>query len=218
MMECPKCRIRLTGALDQCPLCGSPLEGTPVPSPYPCLPVQRASKRSQLILAAATVAALVAWIVICFVLSVSVPIGLAVVAALALNYIFARNLMVHSPNALRAIKRYFLVLMMMALLWFAATGSTIACTFVIPAISITAILFDVVLLILLGNRMVEEYAKYLLHDIVFGAVPPLLILTGCVSWPPLTWACPVLAALMVAGLAISSRKTVANEARKLFNA
>lgn len=218
MMHCPACDVEYSGHLDRCALCGTALTGTPEASPFPCIPVQRASRRAQLILAAATLIALIAWGIVCVMNALSWPIGLAAAAALILNYVFARNLMVHSPNALRAVKRYFLVVMAMVLLWFAATGSPVAATYVIPLISGAAILFDGVLLAFMGTRMIREYAKYLLYDILFGVIPPLLILTGAVTWPVLAWCCPVLAALMLAALLIGGRASVADEARKLFNA
>ncbi len=218
MKHCPACQIDYTGDLDRCALCGNELSGTPTESPFPCIPMQRSSKRAQLILGASTLIVLLAWGITCCLAAIPLPSGFAAAGALVLNYLFARNLMAHSPNALRAIKRYFLVIMAIALLWFAATRNPVASTFVIPIISIAAILFDGVLLVLMGSRMVEEYAKYLLYDIVFGIVPPLLILTGTVNWPLLAWCCPMLAALMLAGLLVYGHESVADEVRKLFNA
>lgn len=218
MMRCPSCRISFTGHLDRCALCGTALEGTPTPSPFPCIPIQRQSKRARRILAAATLCALLAWGIIVAALHLPWGPGMAVAAAIAVGYLVIRNLMVHAPNAVRAVKRVCLAVMACALIWFAATGDAAASSWVIPAISGASIFFDVVLWSVLGSRLVAEYGKYLLYDIVFGAVPPLLILTGTVACPALSWSCAAAAAALLAALLIANRRAVADEAKRLFNA
>lgn len=218
MRHCAVCNIDCTGDLDRCPLCGSTLAGTASPSPFPIMPVQRVRKRAQRILAAVTTALLVSWVTLCMVLKLPWPIGVAASVALGLNYLFARNVIVHSPNVLRVIFRYFLVVMAMALLWFFATGDKIASSYVIPGISLAALLCDGVLLGIQGARMVSEYGKYLLYDIVFGAVPPALILTGTVAVPALAWSCAIAAVALLAALLVVARRSVTDEARRLFTA
>lgn len=218
MMRCPRCCVSFTGDLDRCALCGAPLEGAPDPSPFPCIPIQRQSTRARRILGAATLGALAVWAVICCAVRIPWTYGVAAAAALLVGYLVTRNLMVHAPNALRAVKRVCLAVMACALIWFAATGNPVASSWAIPAISWAAILFDVVLWAVFGSRLVAEYGKYLLYDIVFGAVPPLLILTGTVAWPALSWSCAAAAAAMLAALLLVNRRAVGEEARKLFSA
>lgn len=218
MMRCPRCCVSFTGDLDRCALCGTLLEGTPEPSPFPCIPIQRQSKRARRILGGATLGALVIWGVICLYVRIPWTYGMAAAAALLAGYLVIRNLMVHAPSALRAIKRACLAIMACALIWFAATGSPVASSWAIPAIAWAAILFDVVLWAVFGSRFVAGYGKYLLYDIVFGAVPPLLILTGTVAWPALSWSCAAAAVAMLTALLIANRRTVGEEARKLFSA
>lgn len=218
MMHCPICKVEFTGDLDRCALCGSSLEGTPDPSPFPCVPIQRKNLIARRILGGITAAVLIAWCIFC--LSVQIPgvIGITVLGALGLNWFFIRNLMMHAPNTLRAIKRYFLVVMVMALGWFVVTRSPIASSLVIPVVALIAILFDAVLLAVQGSRLVEEYGKYVLYDIAFGIIPPLLMLTDTVMWPTLSWSCAVASAAMLTVLLVVNRHAMADETRKLFNA
>lgn len=136
MRHCPSCQINYNGELDRCALCGTTLTGTPSPSPFPHIPLKKVSKRARRILAASTLALLIAWIVACIALNLPWTVCVAASVALVLNYLFIRNIMTHSPNTLRAIKRYFLVVMAMALLWFFATGSSVVSSYVIPIISL----------------------------------------------------------------------------------
>lgn len=218
MRHCPSCQIDYNGELDRCALCGTTLTGTPSPSPFPHIPLKKVSKRARRILAASTLALLIAWIVACIALNLPWTVCVAASVALVLNYLFIRNIMTHSPNTLRAIKRYFLVVMAMALLWFFATGSSVVSSYVIPIISLAAIFSDAALLIIMGKRMIVEYGKYLLYDIIFGAVPPLLVLSNTVMAPELSWSCALVAAAMLASLLILARRSVTDEAKKLFNA
>lgn len=216
MRHCATCDIDYTGDLDKCPLCASDLTGAVVPSPFPCVPLQRVSKRARGILLLIALVLLGALVAMWIVFGLPWELGVAGVFAIAISYAFVRNLMVHSPNGLRAVKRYFLVVMVLALLAFIGTREDYLATFVIPSISLAAIVFDMVLLLVIHSRFVTEYAKYLLYDIVFGIVPLVLVFLGAVSWPPLSIACTIAAGLMLGGLLIWGRAYIADEARKLF--
>ena len=63
-----------------------------------------------------------------------------------MNYLFVRNILVHRPDFLRVIVRYFLILLALAAVWFVVTGNLAVTTFVIPGICLVALVFDTVLL------------------------------------------------------------------------
>ncbi|MFR7403562.1 MAG: hypothetical protein ACLUW6_02655 [Coriobacteriaceae bacterium] len=68
-------------------------------------------------------------------------------AAVALNWLFVRNMIVHAPDFIRVVERYFLVLLAVAGLWFASTGNLIVTTYVVPGLCMLALAFNAVLLI-----------------------------------------------------------------------
>lgn len=216
MRHCSRCDIDYTGDLDRCPLCASELTGEVVPSPFPCIPMQRVSRRARYTLLAITAILMAVFAAIWFAFGLSWEIGVTGEGVLVLNCVFLWNLLVQSPNGLRVVKRYFLVLMAMALLAYIGTQSPIISTYVIPFISLGAIAFDAVLLFVMHSRLMTEYAKYVLYDIVFGVVPFVLVLMGAVTWAPLSILCMVAAVLLLAALMIGIRGTVTDETKKLF--
>ncbi len=218
MKHCPHCNIDYTGCLDRCALCGTPMSGLPSENPFPTLPIQRTNHRVRRILGGITAVILFSFVVLCMMLRLSWAVGLAGSIAITLNYLFVRNVLVHVPDFLRATKRYFLVLMAMALLWFAATGDTNVSTYVIPLVSLTATSFNGVLFGVLQGRLVEGYGKYLLYDALFGGLPLGFMLAGAISQPALAWASVILATVMIALLFALNRHSVMDEARRLFSA
>ena len=116
MRYCPSCHIDFTGVLDRCPLCGSKLEGTPEGMIFPENELARTKKLAKRSMIALTFAALAFVAFLCVRTHASAITGIASFAAVIVNYIFIRNVVVHSPSFLRIIERYFLVVMALALL------------------------------------------------------------------------------------------------------
>ena len=110
-------------------------------------------------------------------------------AAIALNWLFVRNMIVHAPDFIRVVERYFLVLLAVGALWFLATG----------------------------NLFVSGYAKYLLYELVLGLVPAALALAGLTTWPYLAWTAAAAAVALLAALLLLTRKPLAAEMHKLFS-
>lgn len=218
MRRCDSCDVSFSGDLPRCPLCGAALHGTPTPAAFPVNEVHRTSKLARRLLAAATLACIAATIAGGAVLHASVPGIVTVCAAFAITYLFLRNIMVHTPDFLRIIERYFLLMLGVAALWFAGTGSPTVATYVIPLISTSAILFNTMLLAVYRSAFVSGYAKYLLYNLVLGLVPLVFVFLGLATWP--VPACVNAAAAVILGILLTAlaRKQSAEEARKLFSA
>ena len=138
-------------------------------------------------------------------------------AAVALNWLFVRNMIVHAPDFIRVVERYFLVLLAVAGLWFLSTGNLIVTTYVIPGLCLLALAFNAVLLIAFRGSFVTGYAKYLIYEMLLGLVPLALLAAGLITWPPLAIAAGAAAAALLAILLLVGRKQLAAEARKLFS-
>lgn len=217
MMACDECGVSFTGELDRCPLCGSALAGTPSPSAFPVSVVQRTSTLARRALAALTVACITATVFGAVTLHASWLSTIALCAAILVAYLFVRNLLVHTPDVLRIVERYFLILLALCAIWFITAGNTIATTYVIPFISIAAILFNSVLVALERDAFVAGYAKYLLYNVVLGFAPLVFVATGLADNAAPAIASAIAAVVLVVLLGILTRRQTADEARKLFS-
>ena len=109
-------------------------------------------------------------------------IVLTVCLGLVVNYLFVRNILVHTPDFLRVVVRYFLILLAIAALWYLITRNPVVTTFVIPGICLVALVFDAVLVAVFRGTFVSGYAKYLLFDVVLGLIPLALVALGLTTW------------------------------------
>lgn len=192
-------------------------DGVPAPSVFPPNTFERKGTRARTVLAALT---LICIALIALVGASSGGSALAVgapCAAVALNWLFVRNMIVHAPDFIRVVERYFLVLLAVAGLWFLSTDNLFVTTYVIPGLCLLALAFNAVLLIAFRGPFVTGYAKYLIYEMLLGLVPLALLAAGLVAWPPLAVAAGAAAASLLAILLLVGRTQLAAEARKLFS-
>lgn len=218
MRRCAECEVSFSGDLSRCPLCGHALHGDAVPAAFPVSEVERTSKLARRLLAAATLAC-IAVAIIGGIAAGAHALGIAALsAALAISYLFLRNVIVHSPDFLRILERYFLLLLGVAALWFVGTGSTAVTTYAIPLISTAAIVLNTMLLAVYRTMFVSGYAKYLLYNLVIGVAPLAFALLGLTDWPVPAFIDAGAAVVLGILLLAFARKQSAEEARKLFSA
>ena len=117
---------------------------------------------------------------ICF--SWPIPIASASAAALIISVLFINSAILHAPRPLRLMFRYFYIMLAIALVWFVATMNHVVTMFVIPITCLVSLVFDVVLLIVLRAKAIDQYAKYLAFDIVAGLLPLTFIPLGWAPW------------------------------------
>lgn len=217
MKHCDFCRIDVEGTLDRCPLCGTPLEGAPTSDPFPNVaPVRQAFRAEGLL---GTITLLLCLLVVPPLAAGLVgPLGaLAIVGTLLANYLFLRNILAHASDVLRMVERYYFVLLAMALLAYMATQAPMVSCLVVPLLCIVALLVNGVLLLVFRGSFVEDYAKYLIMDIVLGGVPLLMVALGFVPWPWLAYVSAALALLLLVVLLTGTSGRFAAESRKLFD-
>lgn len=218
MKGCSECRVEFSGDLALCPLCGNKLSGDAVASPFPSIAAYRMSLTARVVLLVVTALMIGAAIALCVVLGASVVFCILSCIAIALNYVFVRNLLVHSPGPMRAIQRYYLVLTACCVLWFFATGNADVATFVVPAVCILGSACNIALLVALGSKFVAGYAKYIMFAALLGVVPLVLLASGCIEWPVLAWISAAFAVLLLLTALIVGRSGITEEAKKLFHA
>ena len=145
-------------------------------------------------------------------------IVLTVCLGLVVNYLFVRNILVHTPDFLRVVVRYFLILLAIAALWYLITRNPVVTTFVIPGICLVALVFDAVLVAVFRGTFVSGYAKYLLFDVVLGLIPLALVALGLTTWDVPANVSALTASVLLLALLVFTRKQLVAEVRKLFSA
>lgn len=218
MKRCGKCGVEFSGDLDRCPLCQSELTGRAEPAAFPRNEVRKSGIVALKVLAFATGAALLGMAFIGRMLSLPGDIVVPVCLALALNYLFVRNTLVHRPDFLRVVARYFLLLLAVAAAWFLITENMAVTTFVIPGICLVALVFDTVLVAVFRGTFVTGYAKYLLFDVALGLVPLALVALGLTTSEIPALASALASSVFLLWLVVFMRKQLVAELGKLFSA
>lgn len=85
-----------------------------------------------------------------------IPIASASAAALIISVLFINSAILHVPRPLRLMFRYFYIMLAIALVWFVATMNHVVTMFVIPITCLVSLVFDVVLLIVLRAKAIDE--------------------------------------------------------------
>lgn len=218
MKHCGKCGIDFSGDLERCPLCQAELSGAASPSAFPANELKRSGAIALRVLAFVTGVVVLVMVFVSRMTGLPGDVALAVCLAVLINYAFVRHIIGHAPDFLQLVARYFLVLLACALVWFAVTGSLAVTTFVIPAVSLAALVTDAVLVCVFRGTFVSGYAKYLLLDVVFGLVPLAFAAWG------LTWSdipaqiSALVACVLLLALLVFERPRLVAELRKLLAA
>lgn len=218
MKRCDKCGISLNGDLDRCPLCQAELSGEASPAVFPVNEVRKSGTVALAVLGFVTGAALLVTLFVGYMVPLPWDIVVSVCVALAVNYLFVRNIITHSPDFLRVVARYFLVLLGIAAMWYLVTRNSAVTTYVIPGICLVALVYDTVLLAVFRGTFVSGYAKYLLFDVLLGLAPLALVALGLVTWEVPALVSALAASVFLLGLLVFTRKQLIAEVRKLFNA
>ena len=218
MKRCGKCCVSFTGDLDRCPLCQAELSGKAEPSAFPRNEVRKSGAVALSVLAFVSGACLLAMLFLGRLLGLPGDIVLTVCLGLVVNYLFVRNILVHTPDFLRVVVRYFLILLAIAALWYLITRNPVVTTFVIPGICLVALVFDAVLVAVFRGTFVSGYAKYLLFDVVLGLIPLALVALGLATWDVPANVSALTASVLLLALLVFTRKQLVAEVRKLFSA
>lgn len=218
MRHCDRCGVGFAGELDRCPLCDTELRGEAVPSPFPRNEVKRSGTAALRVIGFATGTAVLAMLFAGHVFSLHMELVFGVCLALLTNYLFVRHILLRSPDFLRLMARYFLVLLAIAALWFVLTGNQLVTTWVIPCICLVALVFDAVLVCVFRDTFVMGYAKYLLFDVLFGLAPLVFVAVGLTTWDVPSYISAFVACVLLLALLVFMRERLTAEIRKLFTA
>ena len=210
MRRCDKCGVEFTGDLDVCPLCQARLTGEASPSVFPRNEVKKSGTMALRVLAFVTGVGVLTTLFVGQMLGLAGSITMPICVAQLVNYALVRHALVSAPD--------FLVLLALAVVWFAVGRNPVVATYVVPSICLAALVFDAVLVCVFRGTFVSGYAKYLLLDVVFGLVPLLFVALGFTTWDVLAYVSALVACVLLLGLVVFARERLAAEVRKLFMA
>lgn len=215
MLSCNRCHVEYTGRLHRCPLCSAPLQGKPSQAVFPhhliTKPWRIALELVELFSGAGIIALAVLW----GTGVLSANIALLSILAVILNFGFVYNMLRLNPGFLKSSIRYILVLIAAGYLLYAFTGMPWVVDFAIPIICLVALAFDIVMCCVLRTSFIENFAKYLIFDIVCGFLPLICLWVGWVTFDPLAWVSAGCSALFLLVLLIFFRQAFLAEFTKL---
>lgn len=218
MKHCSHCRVDFSGDLAVCPLCQRPLTGTPSPAVFPHAAIVKPQRLMISFVFFGSGAAVLTMALLCALHVIPPNIALLVSGVVVANGLFMRNLIVQNPGFVRGASRYLLLLIGLALLCYLLTQADFFCSLVIPIICLSALAFDVLLLLVRRRQFAAEFAKYLICDIICGFVPALLVLLGYARWPVLAFVCAFCSAILGLFIFVFHRQELFGGTSKLFNA
>ena len=218
MKRCEKCGVQFSGDLDRCPLCQAELSGDASPAVFPRNEVRKSGAIALAVLAFATGACLLVMLFLGHLLQLPGDTVVTVCVGLVVNYLFVRNILTHTPDFLRVVARYFLVLLAIAAIWFLVSRNPVVTTFVIPGICLVALVFDGVLLAVFRGTFVARYAKYLLFDVALGLAPLALVALGLTTWDVPAFVSALVSSVFLLWLLVFMRRQLLAEVHKLFTA
>lgn len=217
MKRCERCRIGVRGELDSCPLCQTELIGEAEPSVFPYNEAKKSGSLVLRVLAFATGVCLLVMVLLWQLVSLPGDIVLVVCVALVINYLYVRSILIHRPDFLRVIVRYFFIMLAISLVWFLLTLNFAVTTFVIPGICLVALVFDTVLLAAFRGTFVSGYAKYLLFHVLLGLTPLILVALNLTTWTVPAYISAFVASVLFLWLLVFTHKQLMAEIRKLFS-
>lgn len=219
MKHCDACTVDFTGDMARCPLCQNELHGEASPAAFPAQQIYLRPRRLAVeIITFVTGAILLLHGFFSYLFSWPIPIASASAAALIISVLFINSAILHVPRPLRLMFRYFYIMLAIALVWFVATMNCVVTMFVIPITCLVSLVFDVVLLIVLRAKAIDEYAKYLAFDIVAGLMPLTFIPLGWAPWDVLVMVSGLVSLLVLLGLLVFARRQLFSEFGKQFSA
>lgn len=217
MKHCPECEVDFTGALNLCPLCGHALTGDEKPSPFPIILLQQKSHRVRILLGIITMALLGLVVILGIVFTASPWLVLAGVLAIAVNYLFVHTILSHSPDFIRSLQRYIIIVVLMAFLGWLGFETELFPAAIVPLTCLIGSTFDLVMLSVFGTKLISDYAKYVFLAVIIGLLPLIIILTRITQVLALSYLSVFVSLILLFVLLISWRKEIASELHRLFN-
>lgn len=214
MRRCTKCKLDISGRLEECPLCQNKLEGEATNSVF-ASNIKR-EKDGLLFKILTFLAIIICWssVYIEFRLTSNIYWSLIVTLGLITAIVSVYFIIINFGDVLKMISKYFILLLILLFIWFIATGNLVITTYIIPIVSITMLAFNSVVLSLLKNYYKTQFISTIITDIIICFIPILLIVFKLTTTNLFANICIISNTIIVLTLFVFCRKELFEELEK----
>lgn len=215
MQECPKCRVRVAGNKECCPLCQGELAGEPSRDPYLQLKQGKLTRHVFLrIVSFSAVVLIILSLALNMMIVPEVWWSLLAVAAIVCLWVTVSIGISYRKKLFKNLTFQLFFITIAAVLWDVSVGwKGWSLDYVLP---ITCIAYMVSIWVIsrfiTGPR--NSYIIYLLIDCIYGMVPIIFVLTGVLSLPYLSVCCVALSLISLCALLFFEGKALREEVQK----
>ncbi|RSX54805.1 hypothetical protein D2E26_0859 [Bifidobacterium dolichotidis] len=219
MRRCQACDVDYTGHIERCPLCQSDLVGEAVPGVLPRqIPMLKPRKLLIETLMFATIVCIVAIVFFAYLFQWPWADVIAALISFCIMMMLVTNTVAHSVRPLRLFFRLPFFVVLASLVWLLFTPNSIITEFVLPITSLASFAYDVVILIILRDKAIDRYFKYLIFDIILAGLMTIMIPLGWTPWHLLVLINTAVAIIMLFSLIIFAHRQIADNMHRQFSA
>ncbi|WP_148401439.1 DUF6320 domain-containing protein [Bifidobacterium gallicum] len=213
------CDVDYTGHIERCPLCQSDLVGDAVPGVLPRqIPFLKPRRLATQLLLFITGVVIVLIVFFAYQFHWDWPDVIASLFSWLVLMLLVVNAVAHDVRPLRLCFRLPYLILLASLVWLLFTRNLIITQFVIPITWLASFAYDAVVLVVLRDRAIDRYFKYLIFDIIMGAVLLVMIPLGWAPWHLLVVINAAVAAIMLLSLVIFAHRQIGDNFHRQFSA
>lgn len=214
MKRCTKCKIDISGNIEECPLCQSRLEGEMTGSVFASNIRREKDGLLLKILIFISIIICIGTVYIEYLLSHDINWSLLIILGLITAVVSIYFIIINVGNVVKMISKYFILLLILSFIWFIATSNLIITTYIIPILCITMLAFNSIVLSLLKNYYKSQFISTIITDILICFIPVLLIVFNLTTTNLFANICIITNTIIVLTLFVFCRKELFEELEK----
>ncbi|MGN1336971.1 MAG: DUF6320 domain-containing protein [Candidatus Coprovivens sp.] len=217
MKKCHSCKIEFNTSSKYCPLCQNVLVGE---AKEIIFPKNIKLQTNSLIMRILLFCSLVMFTISCFIelmIIKHVHISLYVGLGLITNYIIIYYILRNSNNTYRMFARYGLLIIILLLIWYYVTGFKIFTNYIIPIVSISELIFNFIVVIIVRRNYLVKYTSTILMNLFLLIIPMIFVELKMTTNNVLSYVCCLFAIISIIGLLVFFFDDIKEELSKLFN-
>lgn len=217
MKKCNSCNIEFNTNEKLCPLCQNILIGETTDV---ILAPNIRYKTNSLILKTILFISIVIFLICAFIeFNISKQfswvnyVGLGLITNFLIIYLILKN----SQNIYKVFVRYGFIIVLLLIMWYLYTKTTIITNYIIPIICLLELLFNVFIGIILRKNYLVKYSGQIIMNIFLCLVPIILVKLEFTTNNILSYICSLCSIITIIGLLIFFYDDIKEELSKIFN-
>ena len=217
MKVCHSCNIEFNTNEKMCPLCQNFLEGDTKELAF----AQNIRyKTNSLILKLLLFISIVIFLICAFIeisISGETNWSIYVILGLVTNYIFIYFILKNYQNTFKMFAKYGLIVVLLLIMWYLYTKTTVITNYIIPTICLLELLFNILVGVILRKNYILKYTNQLLMNIILCLVPLILVNLNFTTNNILSYICSLCSIITIIGILIFFYDDIKEEITKFFN-